>query len=211
MESRLFKDFPPALMTALATEDITENSHTWSISVEVWGRSTSPLLVMQCLACAKSLTLTCRLSWRTRSWKSSTKSWALIQTGIQSSFQPWRVRHTEREHMCVRVCGGGSQTTQNGFDMLSDFFFKFYIMADILLMHSTVSSSTVSLYSLQLPCVRNPVAPGEECLWVEQTILPSHPLCHRNHLPHGPLHRQRGYCALGLDIRPLGSVMTEDQ
>ncbi|XP_012676780.2 gamma-glutamyl hydrolase-like [Clupea harengus] len=36
MESRLFKDFPPALMTALATEDITENSHTWSISVEAF-------------------------------------------------------------------------------------------------------------------------------------------------------------------------------
>ncbi|XP_063062661.1 gamma-glutamyl hydrolase-like isoform X1 [Engraulis encrasicolus] len=33
-ESRLFRSFPPSLMEALASENITENSHTWSISVE---------------------------------------------------------------------------------------------------------------------------------------------------------------------------------
>ncbi|XP_076146595.1 gamma-glutamyl hydrolase-like [Alosa pseudoharengus] len=36
MESRLFKDFPPDLMKALESENITENSHTWSISVETF-------------------------------------------------------------------------------------------------------------------------------------------------------------------------------
>ena len=38
-ESRLFKDFPPELMTSLATENITVNFHKWSISMEVCGNS----------------------------------------------------------------------------------------------------------------------------------------------------------------------------
>lgn len=39
IESRLFKDFPSDLMMALATENITENSHTWSISVETFKKN----------------------------------------------------------------------------------------------------------------------------------------------------------------------------
>uniref|UniRef100_A0A8C6WNB4 folate gamma-glutamyl hydrolase n=1 Tax=Neogobius melanostomus TaxID=47308 RepID=A0A8C6WNB4_9GOBI len=34
--SRMFKDFPAELMKALATEDLTENSHMWSVSVETY-------------------------------------------------------------------------------------------------------------------------------------------------------------------------------
>ncbi|XP_031439903.1 gamma-glutamyl hydrolase-like [Clupea harengus] len=38
-ESRLFKDFPPELMTSLATENITVNFHKWSISMENFTKS----------------------------------------------------------------------------------------------------------------------------------------------------------------------------
>ncbi|XP_048122096.1 gamma-glutamyl hydrolase-like isoform X1 [Alosa alosa] len=38
-ESKLFKDFPPEVMTALATENITVNFHKWSISMENFTKS----------------------------------------------------------------------------------------------------------------------------------------------------------------------------
>ncbi|XP_041924360.1 gamma-glutamyl hydrolase-like isoform X1 [Alosa sapidissima] len=38
-QSRLFKDFPPEVMTALATENITVNFHKWSISMENFTKS----------------------------------------------------------------------------------------------------------------------------------------------------------------------------
>ncbi|XP_020778442.1 gamma-glutamyl hydrolase-like [Boleophthalmus pectinirostris] len=34
--SRMFKDFPAEVMQMLATEDLTENSHMWSVSVETY-------------------------------------------------------------------------------------------------------------------------------------------------------------------------------
>ncbi|KAL2085289.1 hypothetical protein ACEWY4_018609 [Coilia grayii] len=38
-ESKLFKDFPPDVMTSLATENITLNFHKWSISIENFTKS----------------------------------------------------------------------------------------------------------------------------------------------------------------------------
>lgn len=34
-DSRMFKDFPEDLITSLANEPLTENSHQWSITTEV--------------------------------------------------------------------------------------------------------------------------------------------------------------------------------
>lgn len=35
-ESRLFKDFPAELMKSLATENLTENSHSWSVTMKTY-------------------------------------------------------------------------------------------------------------------------------------------------------------------------------